>query len=312
MHRTDPITPSETDYRSVLECAGANGASVYLDYLTLVSVTGDDTESFLQNQLSNDIPAIPDGRVQLNAYCNPKGRALAILRLLKRPGGGFWMLVPSDLAESLIKRLRIYVMRAKVDIRVDDENAMIGLIGRRPASMNASEFDYGGHIERTIAIGQPAALAELAGGSDAFLGGDFWKLCDILSGLPQVYGQTVGECIPQHVNMDIVNGISFSKGCYPGQEIIARLKYLGKSKYRLCAATAEIPKPVFPGEPLFTSEQPRQKAGVVIDAVTTGKGRCCLSAMLKIDRGEHPRVYLGSADGPGLTLGSLPYSVPVE
>ncbi|MYJ51753.1 MAG: folate-binding protein, partial [Gammaproteobacteria bacterium] len=139
-----------------------------------------------------------------------------------------------------------------------------------------------------------------------------WKLCDILSGLPQIYAETVEECIPQHVNMDLVNGISFSKGCYPGQEIIARLKYLGKSKYRLCAATAEAPKPVFPGEPLFTAEQPRQKAGVVIDAVATGKGRCCLSAMLKIDRGEHPPAHLGSADGPGLTLGSLPYSVPVE
>ncbi|MXZ79857.1 MAG: hypothetical protein F4Z15_00450 [Gammaproteobacteria bacterium] len=185
-HRTHPISPTEVDYRPVLERVGTNGAAVDLGYLTLVSVTGSDAENFLQNQLSNDTSGIPDGQAQLNAYCNPKGRALAILRLLKRPDGGFWMLVPSDLAESLIKRLSIYVMRAKVDIRVDDENALIGLIGKKPESMNASEFDYGGHYARTVVIGQPDALDELADRSDALLGGAFWKLCDILSGLPQI------------------------------------------------------------------------------------------------------------------------------
>jgi len=308
-----PLTsPADSDYSSILSSAGTLSCGFLLDHFILVSVGGSDAEKFLQNQFSNDISKIKNAQVQLNAYCNPKGRVLAMLYLVKRPDGGYWMIMPGDLSDALIKRLRIYVMRAKVTIDVEEEQAMIGLLGERNTLTDLSAYSFAGYIKRDIVIGDPKKLYGKVDQLDNVLDSDYWKLCDIVSGLPQVYAKTIEQCIPQHLNMDLVSGISFSKGCYPGQEIIARLRYLGKSKYRLCVASVVSEKMIAPGETLFEKGQPEKKAGLVIDAVQCKRNVVLLSAMLKYVNGKHPAACLNSGDGPELSFGSLPYVLPVE
>ncbi len=307
-----PIHPADSDYSSVLNNMGTNTSGFLLEHLSLVSVTGSDTEKFLQNQFSNDISRMSDTEAQLNAYCNPKGRVLAMPYLMKRQDGGYWMIVPNDLTDGFIKRLRIYVMRAKVTINPEEEHVVFGLLGERSELAGLSTYKFTGHIHRSIAIGKSKQLYGAMNTLDSMLSHDYWRLCDILSGLPQVYSQTVEQYIPQHINMDLVSGINFSKGCYPGQEIIARLRYLGKSKYRLCIANVVSEDRVEPGQTLFEKSHVDQKAGLVIDAVKTGKRKYLLSAMLKFSAGKYPATCLDSGSGPELCLEDLPYEVPVE
>lgn len=307
-----PSSPSEGNFSAVLDSAKTEGAAFFLDDLSLISVTGSDAEKFLQSQLSNDIAKLLESQSQLHAYCNPKGRILAILHLLKNPDEGYWMIVPGELADSLIKRLGIFVMRAKVAIQVEQGNAMLGMIGAKDQPETLNLFNFGTHIDRCFAIGHPTQLYEALDRFNATLDSDYWRLCDILSGHPQLFSQTVEKCIPQHLNMDLISGLSFSKGCYPGQEIIARLKYLGKSKYRLCHASVVSEQPIIPGDPIFEKHQTAQKSGLVVDAICTGKNTFQLSAMLKFTDGKHPQSCLYSDDGPELSLSTLPYRVPSE
>lgn len=310
--QSTPMSPIDSDYSSVLNNEETNTSGFLLNHLSLISVSGSDAEKFMQNQFSNDISGISDDQVQLNAYCNPKGRVLAMLYLMKRSGGGYWMIVPNDLTDELIKRLRIYVMRAKVAISIEEEHAMLGLLGEREELTGLHTYQFTGHVSRSIAIGKPEPLYDEMNILDNILNPDYWRLCDILSGLPQVYSPTVEQCIPQHINMDLVSGINFSKGCYPGQEIIARLRYLGKAKYRLCTASVVSEGMIEPGQALFEKGHDSQKAGIVIDAVKTEKNKYLLSAMLKFVAGKHPAVCLDSGDAPELGLRKLPYEVPVE
>ncbi len=310
--QSPPIGPKESDYSSVLNNLESNNIAFLLDHLSLLSVEGRDAEKFLQNQFSNDISKVTNYETQLNAYCNPKGRILAMMYLIKRSDHGYWIIAPNDLSDELVKRLKIFVMRAKVTIEVEKELAMLGMVRDGEESFGSDTYRYTDKFHRSIAIGEPRQLYEAVNNVDQLLNSGYWRLCDILSGLPQIYSQTVEQCIPQHINLDLVSGISFSKGCYPGQEIIARLRYLGKSKYRLCVANAISEDKIEPGQALFEKGQVDQKAGLIVDAVETEKNQYQLSAMIKYSDGGHPDVSLKSGNGPELSFGVLPYEVPVE
>ena len=307
-----PVTPFNTDHASVVSGTHAKQTGFLVDHLSLISIIGPDAEGFLQNQLSNDIEKIEEFQVQLNAYCNPKGRVLALLHVMQRPDQGYWALVPRNLSDGLIKRLGIYVMRAKLTVQIDKQNAVLGMLGKKKQLKGLSVYDFDSHIRRSIAIGDPRQVNLLANRLDMLLDADYWRLSDILSGQPQIYTETSEQCIPQHINMDLISGISFSKGCYPGQEIIARLRYLGKSKYRLCTASVATDRQIMPGEPVFEKAQAERKSGLIIDAVKTSKDTSHVSVMLKISDGQHPKACLNSGDGPELSPNFLPYAVPAE
>ncbi len=298
-----------------------------LSSLALIEVRGDDAQSFLQGQLSNDVDAIGHGSggarpSQLNAYCNPKGRVLAVLRLV-RHAGGFWMLAPAGLADGLVKRLKMYVLRAKVDIALQPEMALLGLI-------NGDDADVGDGIERLllggtggvgggigsrqILLGEKQVMDSFvrAGGHEPEPDDDLWRLADIRSGIPQVYAQTAEAFIPQMINLDLVDGLSFTKGCYPGQEIVARLRYRGKAKQRMLAGTVSGVENLAPGAPVYAEQRGDQKAGVVVDAVKTGDGEYTLSATAPANLAEAGTLLVGSASGSALIRIPLPYSVPTE
>jgi len=260
---------------SILARHVGDGAVVALDSLGVIEVGGDDAQEFLQGQFSNDIDAVAavDDAVahcQLNAYCNPKGRALAVVRVL-RLAERWWLLAPRAQVDSLMKRLRMFVLRAKVSIDapalarwgVIGDGDGVGAASRADAVVRAS---VAGIIPRQLIIGDAQVMRSLditPTPSD-----DLWRLADILSGVAQVYPATAEQFIPQFINLERVGGVSFSKGCYPGQEIIARLRHRGRVKQRMLAARAVGVDALAPGDALFDGDG--KTVGTVVDAVNTG------------------------------------------
>lgn len=278
------LTPAEI----LSDCIG-DSAVVALDSLSVIEVTGDDAQEFLQGQFSNDIDTVAPGGCQLSAYCNPKGRALAVVRVL-RFGDGWWLLAPAALADSLCRRLRLFVLRAKVNIDMRPL-ARRGFIGAPGPPDSALENDatvcaqVAGIVPRQLIIGEAAAMESFDTAPTA--SDDMWRLVDILSGLPQVYPVTAEEFIPQFINLDRVGGLSFTKGCYPGQEIIARLRHRGRVKQRMVAAHATGVETLAPGDAVYAggTADSDKKIGAVVDAV-------CINAA----RGEH--VFNCTAPSP--------------
>lgn len=310
--------------------------AVDLNFLVLIEVTGDDAQSFLQGQFSNDIAAIgrradkPEAgkhdpnqtrRCQLNAYCNPKGRVLALIKLVRHTGG-FWLIVPAGLADNFVNRLKMYVLRAKVDIEMKPEVALLGRMGRidplggddAGAGNGIERVTLDGLVPRQILLGEKPAMDEIAraGGHESAPDDRLWRLIDVLSGIPQIYPQTVEAFIPQTINLDLVDGLSFTKGCYPGQEIVARLRYRGKVKQRMLAASVRGVESLVPGDPVYAQQRADQKSGVVVDAVETGDGEYTFSATVPANMFEHGALRVGSASGAELTRIPLPYPAPTE
>jgi folate-binding protein YgfZ len=243
------VCPIHDDVSNVHPAGGTPGR---LRHLGLLRFSGPDAVSFLQGQVSNDTRPLNDGRPVLAAYSSSQGRVLAILHLMPHSSGVLAVLA-RDLAAATAERLRKFVLRAQVKIEdLSDDYAVAGAPGEqslRGAGLLApdggsryAEQDgigvaqlgsrAGSGAQRFWIVG-PAAPLEGglgAGGLDDELA---WRLADIRGGLPQVYAATSESFVAQMLNLDLLDGISFIKGCYTGQEIIARTQHLGRIKRRM-------------------------------------------------------------------------------
>ncbi len=304
-----------------------------LSHLALWRVQGEDAESFLQGQLSNDIRAIDDRHAQLSAYCSPKGRMLAIFQIMRR-GDAYYLQLPAALAEATFKRLRMYVLRAKVKIEPagqeleriglsgpNVESLVMEIVGVAPAGpydvVQANEisvtrlpglhprFELLAPLPRTPALWQAFAQRAKPAGAGV------WSWLDIQAGIPVVLPGTVEEFVPQMANLELVGGVSFTKGCYPGQEIVARMHYLGRLKQRMFLArlndTTALPSP---GTAVYSPNLPGQGTGAVIDAQWSPRGGVDLLVIVHLDSGRANDLHLHDFSGPRLELSSLPYAVP--
>ncbi len=285
--------------------------------LTLLRIQGEDAESFLQGQLSNDISKLGPDQAQLHAWCNPKGRALAILRIM-RAENGFWALLPDDLVPSFTKRLKMFVMRAKVMIGIESDCRCLGLIGAADSAIQ-DFIDSGCRVycvdavrSRSLLIGDNDVIGRITDkAGSSVLSGDHWRALDILAAIPQVYSTTAETFIPQNINLELVDGVSFKKGCYPGQEIVARLKYLGKSKKRLIVARVHSPNPVAPGDAIHAGDS-GSKAGLIVDSVGLDNRTWLVSAMIPATAVHDGVLTIGSADGGPLERVTMPYAIPED
>jgi tRNA-modifying protein YgfZ len=223
-----------------------------LPHLGALRFTGSDSLSFLQGQVSNDTSRLAESRSLFAAYSSPQGRVLALMHLLPHSSGVIAIL-PRDLVAPTLEGLRKFVLRAKV--KIEDAGAMLsvaglhGAQGLKSAGLAAPESSTGyaethdigvaavnGDAGRYWVIGAADQLAEhgLAGEiSQADRIEHDWRLADVRAGLPQIYLPTREAFVAQMLNLDLLDGISFSKGCYTGQEIIARTQHLGRIKRRL-------------------------------------------------------------------------------
>jgi folate-binding protein YgfZ len=226
--------------------------SGYLPYLGALRFTGPDSVNFLQGQISNDARHLEQGQSMLAAYSNPQGRVLSLMHLMPH-SGGIVAILPRELLSLTMDALRKYVLRSKVKIEDAGESLSVaGACGTQPLERAGCAIARGnpGYIEkdgvgvaavnrdpgRYWVIGAAQKLVQRGLAGDLLESDQFerdWRLADIRAGLPQIYLSTREAFVAQMLNLDLLDGISFSKGCYTGQEIIARTQHLGRIKRRL-------------------------------------------------------------------------------
>jgi folate-binding protein YgfZ len=302
-----------------------------LSHYALLDIQGEDAASFMQGQFCNDVREVNDTHSQVSGHCTPKGRLLASFRLFKHDGH-FYLRLPAALRDTLGKRLRMYVLRAKVSI-ADAPESRVGFGFAGPAADQALRAALGDVPARADAVitakgaivlrvpgpqprfeiyGECAALQSLwdtLSSAARGVGAGIWSLLDIRSGLATILPQTAEAFVPQMVNLHQVGGVSFTKGCYPGQEVVARMHYLGKLKrrmYRAHIATVSAPQP---GEPLFTAHaETGQDAGMIVDAQAAPQGGYEVLAVVQVADVELGDVRLDGPQGAVLKFLDLPYT----
>ncbi|MGN6389178.1 MAG: CAF17-like 4Fe-4S cluster assembly/insertion protein YgfZ [Burkholderiaceae bacterium] len=295
----------------------------------VIAITGDDAAAFLHNQLTNDVEHLGRDEARLAGYCSPKGRLLATL-LLWRDGDAIRVALPRPLVEPIRKRLSMFVLRAKAKLTdASDECALIGIACPKAGDALSPHFgalpdaplrmvvsDAGTLIRLHDAPSGPryllaappdAGIAAWKALSQALPAADeaAWRLTEIHAGIPQVTAATQEQFVPQMVNYELIGGVNFRKGCYPGQEIVARSQYLGKLKRRMLPASVDAAATA--GQEVFSEADAGQPCGMVVNAEQTGPGCSDCLVELKLAAVEAGAIRLGAADGPALRFLSLPY-----
>lgn len=300
-----------------------------LSHRALIAVEGEDAFSFLQGQLTCDMNEVSTERSRLAAWCSPKGRVLALFRSL-RSESGFLLELPAHQLESTLRRLNMYVLRARVSLKpVSDHFVQVGLAGESAPEVLAKRYGPAPQVPDQVAttgstriirlrgdpprfqfIGAPAeakALWESAAGVLTPAGFATWSLLNILAGVPEAAGGD--EHLPQMINLDVLKGLSFTKGCYVGQEIIARTHHLGRLKRRMYLIASADGDPPAPGAPVVEAPGGSEAGGIVSSAPRGESGGFAALAVLRIDAAESGALRLGSASGPSIELLELPYAV---
>ncbi len=291
-----------------------------LSHFGIIRASGAEAASFLQGQLTSDTRSV-GGTSQLSGYCTAQGRLLAIFRILK-DGDDLLLLLPRSLLPPMLKRLKMYVLRAKVTLTEDTAWSVLGFSGNPPQIPGALPLPEAAAViraddflvaaipaaagRRGLVLGPSAAVAALWSQVPAAqrIGAKAWRWLDIRAGIPEIGPATSEEFVPQMVNLDVLGGISFQKGCYTGQEIVARMHYLGRLKQRMYAATLDTRTPPAPGTPLHAANLPGQPAGHVLMAETGPDHKVALLAVTQIS--SHDTAVVTCADIP-LSFTELPY-----
>ncbi len=291
----------------------------------VLRVNGADAREFLQGQFSNDVAGLPDPGAQMTTWSNPKGRVLALFQLA-RVGDDFYLRLSADQAASFQKRLRMYVLRAAVVVEQLDDFACIAASGDAAAqALSAlagglpSESDdmlaHGqvmikrarGAVPRFEMFGPVAEIISLwdhlaqvcvpASRAD-------WRLQDIDAGVPAISAATSEAFVLQMLNLQLIDGVSFKKGCFPGQEVVARMQYLGKLKRRMYRASLNSDTLPEPGTDIHRANG-GSAVGKVVTAAFASPGSCHLLAVLTIDATSEP-LFCDGLD-QAIALLDLPY-----
>jgi tRNA-modifying protein YgfZ len=318
----------------------------------LIRAQGADATAFLQGQLTQDLAGLAPGRARLAGYCSAKGRLMASFIVWSPAPETWWLACSADLLPATLKRLRMFVLRARCQL--EDASAAAALWGLSGAALPAElaaaaawtvapgpagatgirlpdapadpALADGVRVPRALLVRPtPDAAMDDARPSEQALPPDRWLALEAASGVPRIVAATAEHFVPQMINFELVGGVDFQKGCYPGQEVVARSQYRGTLKRRAQVLTG--PAPAQPGQEIFHSDDPGQPAGEVVlagalagamvgamsGAPDTAQGdRQVILAELKLAALGSGRLHLGAADGPVLALGHLPYPLPGE
>lgn len=299
----------------------------------VVRVSGADAVSFLHAQLTQDVAGLQAGDVRLAAYCNAKGRMQASMLIWREAQGAtlgesVFMLVHASIAEALVKRLRMFVLRSKVVLELL-ENKVHGIWsatasdaaapapGQRMVLENGTELLGARPVD-----GAPwrAWLVtgghELPAGLQAQAEASEWQVQEILAGIPWVTSGNFELFTPLIVNLDLIDGVSFTKGCYPGQEVVARSHYRGKQRRRMMRASAnlgpqqESELTALDGKDICSPEA-REPLGYIVNAVThQGKVHLLFEAAMAAAQSQPLRLL--TPEGPPAELQDLPYPLPSD
>jgi folate-binding protein YgfZ len=313
-----------------LSAARDSGVVCPLLHLGLIACSGEDAQNFLHGQLSNDVKALTPERSEYAAYCTAKGRMLANF-LLWQEEQTYYLQLSRSLLPSMQKRLVMYVMRSKVKLADASESRLVlGLAGSTARGVLQDLFsalpEQAHQIVRDSAngilialpgnrfqlIAEPEAAKRVWQKLAAVLtpvGTPCWEWLEIRNGIPLLTPSTQEQFVPQMANMELIGAVNFHKGCYPGQEIVARTQYLGQLKRRMVlahVAGAVMPQP---GDALFGSAMEAQASGMVVNAQAAPDGGYDLLAVMQTADISAGAVHFKSVDGPALSIQPLPYSV---
>lgn len=299
-----------------------------ISHLGLLRIEGEDSQSFLQGQFSNDVRDVSHSQAQYSSYCTPKGRMQASFLLWLNDDGNYYLQLPRETLVGLQKKLAMYVMRSKVKITdVSDEYVRFMVAGVE--AKKAIEAILGGDAPSSLRINQGVGFKVISLEENRFeivasaeqgqtlwtklathckpVGSQCWDWLNIQAGIPVIYNATQEEFIPQMVNFELIGGVNFRKGCYPGQEIVARTQHLGKTKRRMYLAHIAASDAPQPGDPLFYAEGDGQAR--IVDAERSPQGGYDVLAVIPIAAVETGTIHWHSQDGPLLNFLALPYPV---
>ena len=300
----------------------------------LILAEGPDAGAFLQGQLTNDVLLLPEGQARFAGYCSAKGRLLGSFVVLKISKEKYLLVCHQDLLQAMVKRLSMFVMRAK--LKVSDASALYdirGLLGETallacPALKEAAPWQVsqegatyfvklhnalnaGTELHRFVWLGLKGEVSSAAFLNRVYpnITDEAWQLAEVLSGISMVQTATAEAFVPQMLNYESVDGVSFKKGCYPGQEVVARSQFRGTLKRR--AFIVSCTAPMLVGQEIFSSDDSEQACGMISSAskfepLEGQTPEWWGIASLQLSATEHA-LQLGHAGGPSLLLKSLPY-----
>jgi len=326
-----PLQTTQAPGQTDLDLAAARSGSVLalLGHLGVLQFSGEDAETFLQGQLSCDVAEVGLRSASYGAYCSPKGRMLANF-LLWREEAGFHLALSRDIAPSVHKHLSKFVMRAKVKVSdASDTIVMAGAAGPKAGRALQEVFSdfpkQPNEVSRQPGIGtvislkdgrfllaltpsSAGALRQRLANSLVPVKASAWRWLDIRNGVPLVSAATQDQLVPQMANFELLGGVSFQKGCYTGQEVVARMQHLGKLKRRMFLANVSAEAKA--GDPLYSEDLGDQASGTIVNAEASPDGGYDLLAAVPTSSREGSTVHLKSLGGPALRFLALPYAIP--
>lgn len=316
---------------AITELMGARSQNVLADlsHFSVIEVSGDDAGEFLHGQFTNDVKRLDGQRAQRTGYCSPKGRLLATF-VLWQAGGKYFLLLPNSLAEGIQKRLSMFVLRSKVKLAdVSEHSIRLSVAGPAIGQALGDVLHAVPDAPMSVAVGERATVIGLEQGRYLVvtslenakavwkkldkpchrIGSDVWDWLTIRAGIPIILPPTQEQFLPQMVNFEIVGGVDFKKGCYPGQEIVARTQYLGKLKRRMYRANISA-RMVEAGDELFSSDLEGQASGMIVNAAPSPEGGFDALAVVQAESAQNHSVHFQAPGGPPLRFLPLPYAVP--
>lgn len=302
----------------------AGAGAVRLSHWGLIRAQGADAASFLHGQLTSDVQNLPAAQARLAGYCSAKGRLLASFVIWRDGPEDVLLACHGSVLAATVKRLSMFVLRAKCKLSdATGERPLWGFTGAAAAPLLQGLAEW---QTRPDATGLALRLPDVAGTARAVWVGrsaadapaprdtlslDAWRALEVRSALPTIEAATADQFVPQMLNYELIGGVNFQKGCYPGQEVVARSQYRATAKRRMFLF--EAPSAAQAGVEVFHSADPGQPAGLVVNSapLPPGGGEVLL-AEVKLAALGSGELRLGSAEGPLLARRPLPYDVPIE
>ena len=301
-----------------------------LSQFGVLKVTGEEAQGFLHNLFSSDVNSLTPQLALPSSFNTAKGRALATL-FMWRNSTEFFLQLPRSLVAPIQKKLSMYVLRSKVKIEDASDNIVcLGISGANAATMLQKHFPALPENTHDVVHQNDTSLIRLAANRFQLntpaqhapalwqklspearqAGSQCWDWLNIRAGIPVILPQTQEQFVPQMANLDLIGAVNFKKGCYPGQEIVARMQYLGKNKRRMYLAHVYAEAVPQAGNELFSMEMEGQACGMVVNAQASPDGGYDMLAVVQIASHEAFPVHLGALTGPRLEFKPLPYPLP--
>jgi len=287
-----------------------------LTHLGVIRADGADAAKFLHGQLTQDFALLGQDQARLAAFCNAKGRVQASFIGFKRSPTEILLVCHRDLLATTLKRMSMFVMRAQLKLSdATADFALYGLVGDGLAQAAPAWTLTSTGETTTIALypaqGQPRALwvgpAQAAAPVGPALAPELWLWSEVRSGVPTVSQPIFEALVPQMLNYESVGGVNFKKGCYPGQEVVARSQFRGTLKRRAAIVHADVAMAA--GQELFHSSDAEQPCGLVVQAAAAPEGGWDAIVSLQLASMQDGSLHAGTADGAVLSLMPLPYEL---